>query len=173
MDLNHIELPPSLVAGLYQKTLIEATSTHTKPQPVSTPETADSKKSGWQFSGNNKQNILIIVDAGERHITQPEKVWLLSMLSACLLSEEDVVIVNRKDHRSEDYKSLTDQFKSRIVFLFGIEPVSIGLPVSFPHFQVQKFSSLTFLYAPNLAELMQDKLLKSKLWLSLKRIFTL
>jgi hypothetical protein len=96
---------------------------------------------------------------------------LTTMLIACQLSLNDVVIINRNNHPGTGYKELLDHFKSRIILLFAIEPLEMGLPVSFPYFQVQKFSNNTFLFSPSLHELDQDKLLKSRLWLCLKRIF--
>jgi len=59
----------------------------------------------------------------------------------------------------------------RIVFLFGLNPIDFGLPVGFPQFQVQTVAGCTFLYAPAIEESRTDKLLKSKLWVSLRSIF--
>jgi hypothetical protein len=65
------------------------------------------------------------------------------------------------------------QFSSKIIFLFGIDPVSFGLPVNFPQFQLQPFASATFLFSPPLDELRKDELLKSKLWVCLRRLFAI
>ena len=85
----------------------------------------------------------------------------------------DVVIVNHKNHRETAYKELVTFFKSKIVLLFAVEPVSFGLPMIFPHFQIQPFAGNSFLFSPSLKELENDKILKSKLWVCLKRLFNL
>ena len=69
------------------------------------------------------------------------------------------------------YKELISFFKSKIVFLFDIEPIAFGLPVNFPHYQAQAFASTSFLFSPSLKKLQNDKLQKSKLWVCLRRLF--
>ena len=176
MDLNHIELPLSVIADLYQNKLVDLTEGSTqnlaKSQPISAEPVKDKKNDKWKYLGNNRKNILIIVnDESVVHISDNELVLLTTMLSACHLSLDDVIILNRKNHPEAGYKELLAHFRSRIIFLFDIEPLELGLPVSFPHFQPQNFSGQTYLFSPSLKDLEQDKLLKSRLWLCLKRIF--
>jgi len=45
------------------------------------------------------------------------------------------------------------------------------MPLSFPEFQVQAFNNCIFLHTPVLEVLETDKVLKSKLWVCLKRMF--
>ena len=171
MDLNHIELPPTVIAELYQKSLIDTSEVHAKPQPISQEQVVAQNIEKWECLGNNRKNILLLVNyPSVVHIPEKELDFLTAMLSACQLSLNDVAIVNKKNY-SSGYKELLDHFKSKTVFLFGIEPMDFGLPVNFPHFQVQNFSKCTFLFAPAIHEMEQDKLLKSRLWLCLKRIF--
>ena len=80
-----------------------------------------------------------------------------------------IIIISRK-HRT---RNLLTFFKSKIVLLFAVEPASFGLPMSFPHFQIQPFAGNSFLFSPSLKELENDKMLKSKLWVCLKRLFNL
>jgi hypothetical protein len=85
----------------------------------------------------------------------------------------DVAVVNLNNQPKSSYKELVAFFKSRIVLLFAVEPASFGLPMSFPHFQIQPFAGNSFLFSPSLKELENDKVLKSKLWVCLKRLFNL
>jgi hypothetical protein len=57
--------------------------------------------------------------------------------------------------------------------LFDTSPAAISLPMSFPYYQLQSFAGSTFLYAPSLKELENDRVEKSKLWVCLKRLFNL
>jgi hypothetical protein len=177
MDLNHINLPAFVIADLYHSSLIDAGETAAKPKPE---EIIIEKKSipdrtetiDWKYLGENRKNILIIVNHKEGvHLSDDDLNFLTGILGACKLNLGDVAIVNLNNHPGTSYKELTGHFKSKNVFLFGVEPAAFGLPMSFPHFQLQSFANNSFLFSPVLKELENDKLLKSKLWVCLKRIF--
>lgn len=179
MDLNHIELPAGIVAELYRSSLVIADppqQNEEKIQPVNTKkvtETAvETKGQKWVSLGNNQKNILITVTHNDlTHLPDEDLGFLTGILGACQLSLDDVAIINLAHYENVSYKELVKHFKSKIVFLFGTEPASFGLPMNFPHFQVQSFASISFLFSPPLQEFKDDKVLKSKLWVSLRRIF--
>ena len=172
MDLNHLELPSYLIADLYKKSLVEpvkkSDSAH-KPDPDTE---INHSNPAWKYLGTNNKNILIIVSTNEAvYLPDPELAFLTGILGACKLSLADVAIVNLKNHPNASYKELISFFKSKIVFLFDVEPVAFGLPVNFPHYQVQAFANTSFLFSPTLKELESDKLKKSKLWVCLRKLF--
>jgi hypothetical protein len=171
MDINHIQLPPSTIADLYRSSLIDTNETPVKAKPVAiTAETNDQ----WKYLGENQKKILIVVDYSDAvYMPDEELTFLTHMLTACKLSLADVAIINRNNYNEISYKELLAKFTSRIIFLFGVDPVTFGLPVSFPHFQVQPVAHATFLYAPALIDCKKDELVKSKLWVSLRRIFAI
>ena len=173
MNINDIRLPGQLLAELYRSSLVE---TGDAPAPILPeekiiePASADS----WKSLGNNHKNILVIVQYADAvHLPDKELEFLTTMLGACKLGLDDVAIVNLNNHPGSSYKELTGFFKSKIVLLFDVEPASFGLPMNFPHYQMQAFANATFLYSPSLTELENDKLQKSKLWVCLKRLFNL
>src|SRR5436190_10124435 len=174
MGLNDIRLPASLIADLYKSSLVETNETKID---FKTKETLTEKQilnvdKGIAALGDNQKNISIIVSHNDVvHLPDAELNFLTGILGACKLSLGDVAIVNYNKHQSSTYKDVTDHFKSKIVLLFGIEPNVFGLPMSFPHFQPQTFSNCSFLFTPSLTELQDDKVLKSKLWVCLSRIF--
>ena len=174
MDLNHIKLPASVVADLYQTSLVDPDVTpasqiepdSTEKKPATTPD--------WKWLGENRKNVLIIVSYPDVvHLPDNDLVFLTGILGACKLSMADVAIVNLNNHPEASYKKLVAFFKSKIVLLFAVEPASFGLPMSFPHFQIQPFAGNSFLFSPALKELEKDKILKSKLWVCLKRLYNL
>lgn len=168
-ELNNIRLTPAIAAALYHHSLIDDEIHEVaEKKPAVIPVAGDE----WKFLGANQQNILIAVShSGITHLPDEDLDLLSSILKACKLGLADVAIINAHNYPQHTYKEYLDQFNSKIVLLFGMDPVSFGLPVDFPHFQVQSFAKTTFLYSPPLAE--YDKLLKSKLWVSLKTIFKL
>lgn len=193
MSLNDIKLTPELIVELYPSSLVDNTPTigqiHagnttaseiettspivTNSGPSTIPE-ENNEEGKWKSLGNNRKNILILVRSTDA-VFLPDKQldFLTSMLSACKLSMDDVAIININKYPDSSYKELLPVFKSKIVLLFDIDPASIGLPLNFPHFQLQPFANTTFLYSPSMDDLENDRLLKSKLWVSFKRLFNL
>lgn len=179
MDLNHVKLSPKLVAEWYPDSLIETSekpieisATIAEIEPV-VPVIAKSDKS-WKSLGNNQKNILVVVNYSNAvYLPDHELSFLTGIISACKLTIADIAIINLHTNPELTYKELVSVFESRIVFLFGVEPTDFGLPLSFPHFQNQTFSNVTYLFSPVLKELENDKVLKTKLWVCLKKIFGL
>jgi hypothetical protein len=177
MDLNHINLPAFVIADLYHSSLIDNGKASIKLKPgeiftEKTPTLVPTETIVWKYLGENRKKILIIINYdGVVYLPDDEFNFLTDILGACKLSIGDVAIVNLNNHPGASYKELTNHFKSKNVFLFGVEPATFGLPMNFPHFQLQLFANNSFLFSPVLKELENDKLLKSKLWVCLKRIF--
>lgn len=171
MSINDVELTAGLLAELYPVSLVQPAgdTSVSNPTPVETAPPAGEKKA----LGENQKQILVVVSYADVPFLPDTAFELLSsMLTACKLSVADVAIVNIYGKES-DYKSWMQEFSSRIVLLFNIEPVHFGLPMNFPQFQIQPFNQASFLYAPSLDELDSDKVLKSKLWVSLRRLFNI
>ena len=168
MELNHIELPPFLVAELYKNSIIETSDNNvTFEQEKISPSNVKLK-----YLGNNEKNILIIVEYNNAvHLPDEQLNFLTNMLAACKLGIGDTAIVNINKNSQMTYKESLDFFKSKIILLFGVEPSAFGLPVNFPHFQVQTFSGKTYLFTPALDDVEKDKVIKSKVWVCLRRIF--
>lgn len=102
----------------------------------------------------------------------PSFLFLTGIVQACRLTIADTNFFS--SHNDEvNFKYIQDNAPSPLVLMFDITPGDIGLPVYFPHFQLQHFSGVTYLSAPDLPALQEDKLLKSKLWLCLKQYFSI
>ncbi len=169
MDLNNIKLSPALVADLYQSSLIEMNE-----QPIVSYDRKNDEQTKLKWLGENKKNVLLIVNYEDAvYMPDDDLNFLIGILGACKLGIADVAIVNLSNHPDFTYKELLAQFKSKTIFLFGAEPADLGLPLSFPNFQIQAFANSSFLSSPSLKQLEADKVLKSKLWVCLKNIFNL
>ena len=181
-DLNHIELPPSVIAELYRASIVPSGSVVTKVQPISTekdkkaetPGDITPDEHGWIWLGGNKKNILMILHHDQGGPQKDVDLdFLKGILKACNLVLDDITLMNIMDHPDATATELTKHFKSKVVLLFGYAPERFGLPMSFPLFQIQPFSGCSYLYSPSLDELQKDKVLKSKLWVSLRRLFNI
>jgi hypothetical protein len=166
MSLDNIQLSPFVLQELFKTSLI---GDDTIQQGI-----ASSKKTTLGFLGNNKNKIAIIVDSNEAVYLPDEQLnFLLGILSACKLTMEDVAIININKNKLLSYTSLAKELNAEKVFLFNVDTTQIGLPLQFPHYQVQHYNKQVYLSSPSLAILQNDKIEKTKLWLCLKQIFSI
>ncbi len=166
MSINSLELPVTLVAEMYKNHLVEIHEEAVSKEQKTVPRKL-------KILGENKSHILFVVQhASLAFVNDEELAMLTRMLNACKLSLADVAIVNIGSGQT-DYKEMITTLKSRIIFLFGVEPPAFGLPINFPMYQVQKFNNVSFIHAPALSELLNNELEKSKLWLTVKSIFSI
>lgn len=177
MSLNNIQLNSSLVADMYRNSLVD-TKENVRPgkkkqvQVATEMDAPDTKVVNWSYLGEYKKSILIIVRYSNVPYLPDEQLnFLTSVLNACKLNLGDVAIFNASKGPSTLYKDLQEKFKSAFTILFGLTPEELEMPLSFPEFQVQAFNNCTFLHAPVLEVLEADKVLKSKLWVCLRKMF--
>lgn len=156
-----MRLTPQLLTDLYGKVLVELPA-------------EGAPDAGIKTLGGNEKNIFIVVkhDA-EAVLPESELTFLLSVLAACKLTLNDVVILNWTGMDKKGYKELLHRFESRFVLLFGVPPLQFGLPMDFPPFQIQPFDSRQYLYAPALPKIQEHKGIKAELWTALKKLFML
>jgi hypothetical protein len=190
MSLNNIQLNFSIIGELYKNLLIETNevlqqleATPSSPLPVSPEIKAahgkkenvfDIHKEDWRYLGENKKNILLIVYyKNVTHLPDDHLNFLTSVLTACKLNLGDIAILNTANHPLAIYKTVQEKFKSGFIILFGLTPGEFEMPLNFPEFQIQAFNNCTFLHTPAIEKLEVDKVLKSKLWVSLRKMFNL
>lgn len=159
MSLNNIQLQPQLMADLYKHSLLQSSTT-------SVPDSAVVK-----YLGKNLKNTLVIVQQPLVPFLKDEELaFLTNILSACKLSLADIAILNCNGLPVETLQNEIES-NAKTIILFGIDPLSIGLPINFPFFQLQQFNNRMYLYSPSLEEIENDKTLKMKLWNALKNLF--
>jgi len=164
MGLDDIKLPPIVLQELYKHSLIELKSEQ-KPE-----EKASSKQ--FYTLGNNSRRILVLVENNETlYLPDDQLNFLMGILAACNLSMEDVAIMNIIKNKPVTYKAFTNELKSEKIFLFGVNPGQIELPLDFPNYQIQQFNNQTYLTALPLSQFHDNKAEKTKLWICLKQIF--
>ncbi|HVE61510.1 MAG TPA: hypothetical protein VNA26_06810 [Chitinophagaceae bacterium] len=164
MTLNNIKLSPQLLADLYPDVLIEMHATG-MPDII-----VNEQKSSPPYIGMNQKHILIIVSNDTNVIQEQELSFLNNVLTACKLSLAEVAIKHWSGIEKKS-NQITEKLESKIILLFNIEPVSFGLPVNFPPFQIQPHNQITYLYAPPLLEIKNNIDLKKRLWTCLRTLF--
>jgi len=177
MNLNSIDFSKKTIADLYKNSLVEFNE-------VDADSELKTNKVQLKFLGENKKHVLAVVNYADAvHIPDMQLVFLTNLLSACKLTLADTAVFNfypfsgpdnlDADERSKLFNNIISFFKPKTVLLFGTEPADFGMPLLFPQFQIQSHNNSTFLFTPNLQEMEHDKSLKAKLWICLKKIFSL
>lgn len=166
MNLDNIQLPDFVIQDLYKKNLVDLTDEEIE-------KNNQSKEEGINFFGGNRQQIVLLVDiADTTFLTDHQLTFLTGILNACKLTLEDICLVNIHHLPSASYKIISENFKPRIVLLFGISSAAIDLPFVMPEFQRQTFNNQVYISIPALSELENDKDQKRKLWTVLQQIFS-
>lgn len=70
---------------------------------------------------------------------------------------KDIALINFSKNPSLLYEGLTEQLNAEKIFLFGVDPELLGLPLQFPHYQIQQFNNQVYLSSVSLTELQNDK----------------
>jgi len=173
MALNDIQLDSSLLVDMYRNSLVEMKDgqrMQTAPKKVKDEAPPPARK----YLGEFKKNILLVVRYDlATHLPDAQLNFITSILGACKLGLADVAILNIAHLPGETYKQVQEKYKSTVTILFGLTPQEFEMPLDFPEFQVQPFNNCTFLHTPVLEKLENDKVLKSKLWVCLRRVFSL
>ncbi|MEO6314284.1 MAG: hypothetical protein ABIU63_13735 [Chitinophagaceae bacterium] len=170
MDLNHIELPPSLLTDFYRKLLVESPASK-PPAPV---QEKTATKKGLQYLGKNQKGICILVDyAKDVYLPDEQLNFLTAILQACHLNLGDVAIVNRSREKIS-LEELKTQLPCHQLLAFGVSSATLGLG-ELPMFTVHQAGDCTMVFSPAAEQLNQahpeSKVLKSKLWNCLKQLF--
>jgi hypothetical protein len=129
----------------------------------------------YKILGNNKKQITVVVNyPNDVFLPEGDLQFLTKMLGACKLNMADVAIINHST-AAVAIERVKLQLQPKFVLLFGVEPGTIQLPISFPSFKEQPYAGTTYLFTPALSELNVEtedaKVLKRKLWDCLKRTF--
>ena len=173
MGLNDIEFPPSLLAELYSSLIIPDEKINAHLIQKEEKKQDDVSPTALRHLGENRKKILVITKDETHPFASDEDLrFLTDILAACKLSLADIALVNLK-HRKEPMAVLSQEFHPEKVLCFGVGPDELEMPIRFPAFQVQSYSGTQFIASPTLRELSEDKLLKSKLWVSLRKLFNI
>ncbi|MEO6538679.1 MAG: hypothetical protein ABIT07_11990 [Ferruginibacter sp.] len=165
MSLDNIQMTPELVVDLYKKSLVDVV--------ISKLNTHRLKDGRWPFWGNNEKKILIIVNEKNHDVVSDKEFkFLKTILSACSLSVADIALANFFTSPDMVYPTLMDTFSPQKIIFFGIEPSTLGFPLQFPYYQIQKYNDQTYLSVPSLGKIAADITQKKQLWNCLKTLFS-
>ena len=181
MSEEKIQLPDFLIADLYKHHLVDIESSNLELNPtVSKEKVTISKVAAIQtetirFLGENGKGIIIIVNQPEAaFLIEEDLSFLVNILRACQFNLNDIAIINQAKQKT-NYEMMKSELNVSTILLFEVDPSAIKLPFLIPPFQVQNFDERRIMLCPALHKINQatqdGKLLKTKLWISLKKVF--
>ena len=175
MNLENSQLPDFLIADLYKNSLVIVNEELKTKKTIPVKAMATTERT-W-YLGSNLQKITLIICEKEAVYLQDEALAFLStILGACKLNLGDIAIVNYHNDPIS-YAFLKEKLTPNFVLLFGVTAKQIQIPFTMPNYQIQHHDNCSFLLAPSLDSMLgasqEAKLEKSKLWLSLKKMFTI
>lgn len=144
--------------------------------PVAEPDSAPASLP-FKYLGTNKKRITFIVSSpSDVFLPDAHLDWLGKMLEACRLNLGDVAIVNIAKTPAT-LADIKEGLHPSAIILLGTDPQAILLPINFPPFNLQQYDGMTLLNTPPPSALNQPtneaRLLKSKLWVCLQKLFNL
>jgi hypothetical protein len=189
-QFGNIQLPDFVLVDFFRDNLVIVNDgaglpktqvvTASQPLPTETTTSTATKKTAlpvpkkW-FLGDNQKHIVILVNDIEAVYLRDEWLQFLSnILGACKLNLGDVAIVNHANNPML-FSDFQQQLAPKHFILFDVVTQQIQLPFTMPFYQLQQFGSTQFLLVPSLALMLGNtdavKMEKSRLWLSLKKMF--
>lgn len=166
MSLDNIQLPATILQGLYSKSLYDLETDKSVSDDI--------QRADITSLGSNQKKIAVLVNSATAiYLPDEELSFLLGILNACKLSMADIALINVAKNPGLTYTAVTEQMKTEKIFLFGLDAGTLALPLQFPHYQVQQFNNQVYLSSVSLHELQANKEEKMKLWNCLKKIFAL
>jgi hypothetical protein len=177
MGINHLRLSSEMIAALYPESLVAGNGPTPVKENVRTPKPVADKTPAYPFLGENNHSICFIANCPEEDFLPAQQlVFIQKMLAACKLNLNDIALVNIA-HTAFGLAELRVQLHPQIIFLWGIPPVSVGLKSSLPDFNISMLDGISVIpvLSPDLmsGNDPEGTELKQRLWICLKKLFTL
>jgi hypothetical protein len=183
MSSGKIQLPNFLIASLYKDSLVQLESSQREVSIDAESATRVSEEPtinytpGIKYLGQNRKHAIVILNNPDAEVINDiDGAFLTNVLKACNLTLDDIAIINTSKQEIS-FSNIKEQLDTENILLFDVEPSSINLPFSIPHFQVQRYAGCTIVTAPAFGILNQSqeqsRVLKSQLWTSLKQMFNI
>jgi DNA polymerase III psi subunit len=141
-----------------------------KTPTITTNIEALKNKPAFRYLGEQNKGILILLHAPEQTtviIGEQEQILLENILQAGKLKLSDVAICNVAAYPQTNLPALQEHFKPLYVWIFGQMPFLPNAPELYAEIRQQ---AISYLYADELSQLIQDKNKKFALWQALKKI---
>ncbi len=181
MNSEFVQLPDFVIADIFKNCLVEFEESEKLATIEKIPTQLDNPSVEKQpplvkyLGENRKQIVMIVEELKAATINENELEFLSKILMACNLNISDIAICNI--HKQPiTFATLQQQFNPSFIFLLGVPANKIELSLQGVQFDLQFHQNCTIIETPPLSGMLagaDSRLLKSKLWISLKTAFNL
>lgn len=177
MSLENVQFDPYILARLFQHQAIipgekpaAPAITATPPAPPKVAEAPAVALPPVKFLGENQRRIaLLINNANEVYLNDTLFNLLTNILNACKLGMQDVALINLHAYPEANFAALQQAVPMQYCIFFGMEPATLGVQGVQPY-QVSQAGNTSLLYSSELGVIAEDKVMKGRLWNSLKQL---
>ncbi|PWJ42093.1 hypothetical protein [Sediminitomix flava] len=168
-----IETPQEEVKIAPQKTEKPTVETAQEQQEVpKTNEVSTEKKGGIHYLGENKRNILVIVDYKESDFYKSKEFQLLlKIMEAVNVTLHEFVLVNLNENKEISFKKLKEQFIPTKVFYYSDLDKNTYMGDLIKYDIVEK-GEFQLISSDSLTQLQNDVEKKKQLWGVLRKTFS-
>lgn len=125
----------------------------------------------FKFLGNNKRNILILVNDEENEVSdEMGRELLRKIVKSVNLSANDFALLNYANYRGTGFQALQDYFCSTLIFAFGVTAAQLSLATSHPEHVIVQEGSVRMIFSSELKTLDKNPAGKKALWGSLQNL---
>jgi hypothetical protein len=143
-----------------------------KPASISQPSaSAVAQSVDFKFLGNNKRNILILVNDEENEVSdEMGRELLRKIVKSVNLSANDFALLNYAKYKGTGLQALQDYFSSTLIFAFGVSPAQLSLTISHPENVIVQEGTIRMIFSAELKTLDKNPAGKKALWGSLQNL---
>lgn len=128
------------------------------------------KEITFKFLGNNKRNILILVNDAENEVSDEKGRELLrKIVKSVNLTAGDFALLNYSGYTQVTFEQLQACFSSVLVFAFGVSPADLGMKPCAEN-SIVNDGTVRLIFSSELRKLDADPVSKKVLWASLQQL---
>jgi hypothetical protein len=178
MGINDFSLSDEIIAALYPESLVlEKTTGERKKIPAKAEKPGTTPVAPYPFLGQNSRSISFLVHYPDSEFIPGEQlIFLLKILTACKCSLDDIALVNTAKTPVK-MDELKRQLHPGIIFLWGQIPAFADMTKKFPDMSLSLMEGITVIPVSQAEQMGRENAeaveLKKKLWVSLKKLFSL
>ncbi|PUZ24828.1 hypothetical protein DCC81_10890 [Chitinophaga parva] len=177
MSLEHLQFDPYFLARIYQHQAIIPGEKPAAPAigatAPATPKVTEAPAAALppvKFLGDNQKKIVLLIsNANEVYLNDALFHLLTNILNACKLGMQDVALVNLHAYPGATFTALQQAVPMQYCIFFGVDPATLALQ-GVERYQVSQAGHTSLLYSHDLAVIAEDKVMKGRLWNSLKQL---
>lgn len=125
----------------------------------------------FKFLGQNKRNILILVNDEENEVSdEAGRELLRKIVKSVNLTANDFALLNYSKYQGTGFKQLQDYFSCNLVFSFGVTPSHLAIATAHPEHAVVLEGNVKMIFSAELKTLDQNPAGKKALWGSLQSL---